>query len=96
MANAIGTQALYDEAQADRLGFWAKQSRELLHWHRPFTQVLDWSNPPFATWFDDGALNVSYNCLDRHVAAGLGDRVALHFEGEPGDSRDITYAELTL
>ena len=95
VANAIGTQALYDEAKADRLGFWAKQSRELLHWHRPFTQVLDWSNPPFATWFDDGTLNVSYNCLDRHVAAGLGDRVALHFEGEPGDSRDITYAELT-
>jgi acetyl-CoA synthetase len=94
-AAAIAKPELYAAAAKDRLGFWADQARGLLHWHTPFTQTLDWSNPPFARWFADGALNVSYNCLDRHVEAGLGDRVALHFEGEPGDSRAITYAELT-
>ncbi|PPF68227.1 acetate--CoA ligase [Rathayibacter sp. AY1E6] len=94
-AGAVATAALYDEAAADRLAFWADRSRELLHWHRPFTRTLDWSDPPFAKWFDDGELNVAYNCLDRHVLAGHGDRVALHWEGEPGDSRSITYAELT-
>ena len=94
-AQAIAKPELYEAAARDRLGFWADQARGLLHWHTPFTQTLDWSNPPFARWFADGALNVSYNCLDRHVEAGLGDRVALHFEGEPGDSRAITYAELT-
>ena len=93
--NAIAGPNLYEEAKEDRLGFWANQSRELLHWHKPFTEVLDWSNPPFATWFADGALNVSYNCLDRHVAEGRGERVALHFEGEPGDTRTVTYQELT-
>ena len=94
-ATAIAKPELYAAAAKDRLGFWADQARGLLYWHTPFTQTLDWSNPPFARWFADGALNVSYNCLDRHVEAGLGDRVALHFEGEPGDSRAITYAELT-
>jgi acetyl-CoA synthetase len=94
-AAAIAKPELYAAAAKDRLGFWADQARGLLHWHTPFTQTLDWSNPPFARWFADGALNVSYNCLDRHVEAGFGDRVALHFEGEPGDSRAITYAELT-
>ena len=94
-ANAIAGPELYEQAAADRLGFWAEQSRELLHWHTPFTEVLDWSNPPCAKWFADGHLNVSYNCLDRHVLAGRGDRVALHFEGEPGDSHSLTYAELT-
>jgi acetyl-CoA synthetase len=93
-ANAIGKASLYEEAEADRLGFWANQARNL-HWHKPFTQTLDWSNPPFAKWFHDGELNVSYNCLDRHVAEGRGERVAIHFEGEPGDTRTITYAELT-
>ena len=93
--NAIAGAELYEQAGADRLGFWATQSRELLHWHKPFTEVLDWSNPPFAKWFADGHLNVSYNCLDRHVLEGRGDRVALHFEGEPGDTRSLTYAELT-
>ncbi|MGO1256704.1 MAG: acetate--CoA ligase, partial [Microbacterium gubbeenense] len=93
--NAVAGPELYDEAKADRLAFWAKQSRELLDWHKPFTNVLDWSNPPFAKWFDDGELNVAYNCLDRHVEAGRGDRVAFHFEGEPGDTRTITYAQLT-
>ena len=94
-AAAVATAELYARADADRLGFWADQARDLLHWHTPFTRTLDWSNPPFAKWFDDGQLNVAYNCLDRHVAAGDGDRVAIHWEGEPGDSRSITYAELT-
>jgi acetyl-CoA synthetase len=93
--NAVAKPELYEQAAADRLGFWATQARELLHWHKPFTETLDWSNPPFARWFADGEINVAYNCLDRHVAAGLGDRVAFHFEGEPGDHRSITYAELT-
>ncbi|WP_447943433.1 acetate--CoA ligase [Microbacterium aurum] len=93
-ANAIGSAELYAQADADREAFWAEQARSL-HWHTPFTQVLDWSNPPFAQWFADGELNVAYNCLDRHVEAGNGDRVALLWEGEPGDERRITYAELT-
>ncbi|MGX9348021.1 acetate--CoA ligase [Microbacterium sp. KNMS] len=94
-ANAVAKADLYERAGADREGFWAEQSRELLHWEKPFTQVLDWSTPPFAKWFADGELNVAYNCLDRHVEAGNGDRVALLWEGEPGDSRTVTYAELT-
>ncbi|MDQ1607668.1 MAG: acetyl-CoA synthetase [Microbacteriaceae bacterium] len=94
-AQAIAKPELYAEASANRLGFWADQARELVHWHKPFTRTLDWTNPPFAKWFDDGELNVAYNCLDRHVLAGNGNRVALHWEGEPGDSRSITYAELT-
>jgi acetyl-CoA synthetase len=94
-AQSIADERLYDDARTDRLGFWADQARQLLQWEKPFTRTLDWSNPPFAKWFDDGELNVAVNCLDRHVAAGLGDRVALHWEGEPGDRRDVTYAELT-
>ena len=94
VANAIAKPEIYEQAKADRLGFWADQAREL-HWHRPFTEVLDWSNAPVARWFGDGEINVAYNCLDRHIEAGLGDRVAIHFEGEPGDSRSITYRELT-
>ena len=94
-AQSVADEHLYDAARTDRLGFWADQARGLLQWEKPFTRTLDWSNPPFAKWFDDGELNVAVNCLDRHVAAGLGDRVALHWEGEPGDRRDITYAELT-
>ncbi|MDE2591997.1 MAG: acetate--CoA ligase [Actinomycetales bacterium] len=92
--NAIAQANLYEEAASDRLGFWADQAKRL-HWHKPFTKTLDWSNAPFAKWFHDGELNVSYNCLDRHVEAGNGDRVAIFFEGEPGDTREITYAELT-
>ncbi len=92
-AQAIADEGIYREADADRLGFWADRARDL-HWHRDFTEVLDWQ-PPHARWFSDGQLNVAYNCLDRHVEAGLGDRVALHWEGEPGDQRTITYAELT-
>ncbi len=83
----------YDEAAVDRLGFWAKQA-ERVTWDTPFTDVLDWSNPPFAKWFVGGKLNVAYNCVDRHVEAGNGDRVAFHFVGEPGDTRTITYADL--
>jgi acetyl-CoA synthetase len=94
-ANAVATAELYERAASDREGFWADQARELLHWHTPFSEVLDWSNPPFARWFGDGELNVAYNCLDRHVLAGNGDRVALLWEGEPGDERRVTYSELT-
>tara|TARA_R110002020_G_scaffold475905_3_gene714095 strand:- start:13312 stop:15315 length:2004 start_codon:yes stop_codon:yes gene_type:complete len=86
---------LYSSAKEDRVEFWADKAREYIHWHKPFTETLDWSTPPFAKWFADGELNVAYNCLDRHVLAGNGDRVAIHWEGEPGDSRSITYAELT-
>jgi acetyl-CoA synthetase len=92
---AVAGPDLYAAASADRVGFWADQARELLHWHTPFTRTLDWTNPPVAKWFDDGELNVAYNCLDRHVEAGNGERIALYWEGEPGDSRAITYAELT-
>ena len=92
--SAIGRAELYQRAADDREDFWAEQAREL-HWHTPFTEVLDWSTPPFAKWFADGALNVAYNCLDRHVEAGNGDRVALLWEGEPGDTRCVIYAELT-
>ncbi|WP_049576239.1 acetate--CoA ligase [Streptomyces sp. SBT349] len=92
-ADANITAAAYEAAAADRLGFWAEQARRL-SWETEPTETLDWSNPPFATWFADGRLNVAYNCVDRHVEAGNGDRVAIHFEGEPGDSRSITYAEL--
>jgi acetyl-CoA synthetase len=95
VAQRVATPELYEQASADRLGFWADQARNLLHWHKPFTEVLDWSNAPFARWFGDGRINVSYNCLDRHVVEGRGDRVALLFEGEPGDERTLTYTELT-
>ncbi|PJJ55520.1 acetate--CoA ligase [Compostimonas suwonensis] len=94
-ANAVASPQIYAQAAAGSAEFWADQARELLHWHTPFTRTLDWSNPPFAKWFDDGELNVAYNCLDRHVLAGNGDRIAIHWEGEPGDSRSISYAELT-
>ncbi|WP_100448676.1 acetate--CoA ligase [Glycomyces xiaoerkulensis] len=87
------TEAAYDEAAADRLAFWERQARRL-DWSREWDRTLDWSNPPFAKWFVGGELNVAANCLDRHVEAGHGDRVAIHFEGEPGDSRAVTYAEL--
>ncbi|AKG43836.1 acetate--CoA ligase [Streptomyces xiamenensis] len=92
-ADANVTAGAYAEAAEDRLGFWAEQARRL-SWQNEPTEVLDWSNPPFAKWFADGTLNVAYNCVDRHVEAGNGDRVAIHFEGEPGDSRSLTYAEL--
>ncbi len=93
-ADRVAGPELYASAAADRLGYWADRAREL-HWHTPFETVLDWSEPPFAKWFADGRINVAYNCLDRHVLAGHGDRVAIHWEGEPGDTRTITYTELT-
>ncbi|MGF7123125.1 acetate--CoA ligase [Rhodococcus sp. BE178] len=80
-------------ADRDRLAFWDTQARRL-DWATPWTEVLDWSDAPVAKWFVGGELNVAYNCVDRHVFAGNGDRVAIHFEGEPGDSRDITYNDL--
>ncbi len=90
----LSDPAIYWQAAEDPEAYWAEQARKL-HWTKPFDDVLDWSNPPFAKWFQDGELNVAANCLDRHVAAGLADRVAIHFEGEPGDTRTITYGELT-
>ena len=86
-------RSLYDEADADLEAFWARQARELVSWDKDFTQVLDWQLP-YAEWFADGKLNMSYNCLDRHVEAGRGDKVAYHWEGEPGDTRTMTYREL--
>ena len=93
-ADANATEDLYAAAEADRLAFWAEQANRLT-WETPFTEVLDWSEAPVAKWFVGGQLNVAYNCVDRHVEAGNGDRVAIHWEGEPvGDARDITYAQL--
>jgi acetyl-CoA synthetase len=92
-AQAVAKAELYDEAAADRLGFWDRQARALT-WATPWSQTLDWSEAPFAKWYLGGTLNVAYNCVDRHVEAGHGDRVAFHFEGEPGDTRTITYAQL--
>ncbi|MBL0284463.1 MAG: acetate--CoA ligase [Zoogloea sp.] len=87
-------KALCAEAEKDYEGFWARHARELLDWQTPFTQVLDESDAPFFKWFADGKLNVSYNCLDRQVNKGLGDKVALIFEGDKGDVAKITYKEL--
>jgi acetyl-CoA synthetase len=84
---------MYDDANEDYQGFWARQSAELLDWTRDWTTICEWELP-FAKWFVGGELNVSYNCLDRHVLAGRGDKVAFHFEGEPGDTRTVTYSQL--
>jgi acetyl-CoA synthetase len=93
-AHANVTAAAYDEADADRLGFWAKAA-ERLTWDTPWDRVLDWDDAPFAKWFVGGKINAAYNCVDRHVEAGNGDKVAYHWVGEPeNDTRDITYAEL--
>ena len=91
-AQANAKADMYEEAERDRLAFWEKQA-SALYWHQKWNQVLDWQ-PPFAKWFVGGKLNASYNALDRHVLEGRGDRVAFLFEGEPGDTRTITYAEL--
>lgn len=94
LAASANVQAdAYERAAEDRLGFWAEQA-DRLAWTKRWDDVLDWSNPPFAKWFVGGELNVAYNCVDRHVEAGRGDTVAFHWEGEPGDSRTITYADL--
>ncbi|MDV6299541.1 acetate--CoA ligase [Dietzia maris] len=93
-AQANAQADLYDSASSDRLTFWEEQARRL-DWDTEWTEVLDWSDAPVAKWFVGGKLNVAYNCVDRHVEAGNGDRVAIHWIGEPGDdARDITYAEL--
>jgi acetyl-CoA synthetase len=92
-AHANVTARDYDEAEEDRLAFWAKQA-DRITWAEPFTEVLDWSDAPHSKWFVGGKLNAAYNCLDRHVEAGRGDRVAYYFEAENGESRTITYAEL--
>jgi acetyl-CoA synthetase len=88
----VNSPEIYTEAAADLEGFWAAEAGKL-DWFEPWDTVLDWQIP-YAKWFDGGKLNVSYNCLDRHVAAGKGDRVAYYWEGEPGDTRTITYQEL--
>ncbi|MGH2657708.1 MAG: acetate--CoA ligase [Actinomycetota bacterium] len=89
----VRTEDVYREAAADLEGFWARQA-ELLDWFEPWDRILDWS-PPWVKWFEGGKLNVCHNCVDRHVEAGLGDRVAYHWEGEPeGDAEEITYARL--
>jgi acetyl-CoA synthetase len=93
-AQANATAELYKAADKDRSAFWAEQANRL-SWETPFDEVLDWSEAPFAKWFVGGKLNVAYNCVDRHVEAGNGDRVAILWEGEPvGDSRTLTYSEL--
>ncbi|MGZ4444385.1 MAG: acetate--CoA ligase [Nocardioidaceae bacterium] len=93
-ANANVKADAYEEADKDRLAFWGKQA-ERITWAEPFSEVLDWSDRPFAKWYVGGKLNAAYNCLDRHVEAGNGDRVAYHWVGEPADdTRTITYADL--
>jgi acetyl-CoA synthetase len=93
ITQANATADLYAEAEADPVAFWARLARERLDWDEPFTTTLEW-DLPFAKWFADGKLNVAYNCVDRHVRNGLGDKVAYHWIGEPGDTRTITYADL--
>src|SRR4051794_36617841 len=86
---------MYDDADRDWQGFWARQALDLLDWSKEWDTILEWELP-FAKWFVGGQLNVSYNCVDRHVEAGKGDKVAFHWEGEPGDTRTITYADLQV
>jgi len=91
-AQANAKSDLYTHADKDRLAFWEEQARELT-WDKPWDQVLEW-NSPYAKWFSGGKINASVNALDRHVAAGRGARIAFHFEGEPGDTRTITYSQM--
>ncbi|MDP9398324.1 MAG: acetate--CoA ligase [Actinomycetota bacterium] len=91
-AQANASTDLYEQADRDRLGFWETQAREL-SWNSPWSTTLEWT-PPFAKWFVGGTLNVAYNCVDRHVESGHGSQVAIYFEGEPGDTRSLTYADL--
>ena len=93
VAQANAKAALYEDAEADPVEFWARLARERISWTKPFDTALEW-NLPFAKWFVGGELNVAYNCLDRHVEAGLGNKVAYHWIGEPGDTRTLTYADL--
>ncbi|WP_278653014.1 acetate--CoA ligase, partial [Pandoraea pnomenusa] len=87
-------EALCAEAEKDYEGFWARQARENLAWHKPFTKVLDETNAPFYTWFEDGQINASYNCLDRQIEAGLGDKNAILFESDDGTVTPVTYRDL--
>ncbi|MEX2627163.1 MAG: acetate--CoA ligase [Ilumatobacteraceae bacterium] len=89
----VTDRSLHDEAAADREGFWARQAAELVSWDTEWSTVCEWELP-FSKWFVGGELNVAYNCLDRHVEAGRGDKVAIHWEGEPGDTRTLTYADM--
>ncbi|HEY6398541.1 MAG TPA: acetate--CoA ligase, partial [Solirubrobacteraceae bacterium] len=89
----LSEPSVYEEAEHDWKGWWVKQAEEL-HWFKEPTENVDDSNPPFYKWFADGKINASYNCLDRHVEAGNGERVAFHWRGEEGEERDVTYAEL--
>ncbi len=89
----LNDPSIYEEAERDWQGWWLKQAKEL-HWFTEPTEILDDSNPPFYKWFSDGKINASYNCLDRHVEAGNGDRIAFHWRGEEGEERDISYADL--
>ena len=93
-AQANAKPALYDEAEKDRLAFWEQQASKL-SWDKPWDTVLEWE-APYAKWFVGGKINASYNALDRHVLEGRGDRVAFHFVGEPGDTQDITYAQMLI
>ncbi|HUP83209.1 MAG TPA: acetyl-coenzyme A synthetase N-terminal domain-containing protein, partial [Candidatus Limnocylindria bacterium] len=93
VAQASAKADLYEEAEADYEAFWARLARERLAWDTPFKKTLEW-DLPFAKWFLGGKLNVAYNCVDRHVENGLGNKVAYHWIGEPGDTRTITYADL--
>src|SRR5262245_44618423 len=90
----VSDESMYEEAARDLERFWSRQADELVDWAEKPTQILDESDAPFYRWFADGKLNVSHNCLDRHVDAGNGDRVAFHWRGEEGEERDVTYAEL--
>ena len=83
----LSDPSVYEEAERDWQGWWLKQAKDL-HWFKEPTEVLDDSNPPFYKWFKDGKINASYNCLDRHVEAGRGSRVAFHWRGEEGEERD--------
>jgi len=90
---ANATRELYEEAERDYVAFWERLARERVSWDTPFEKTLEWE-PPFAKWFVGGKLNIAYNCVDRHVENGLGDKVAYHWIGEPGDVRTLTYADL--
>ena len=89
----IRDESVYEEAAKDPVAWWSEQA-QALHWHGEFDTVLDEDEAPFYKWFTGGKLNASYNCLDRHVEAGNGDRIAFHWRGEEGEERDITYADL--
>ena len=86
-------ESMWLEAKDEPNKFWSKKANELLDWDRGFDEVLNW-NPPFAKWFEGGKINASYNCLDRHVKNGLGEKTAIFWEGEPGDKRKLSFREL--